>query len=199
MQQILNKNGSFSGGASSWEDGDNSKFNANNKNVLIANSVPLEKIFKYYNVDCGKHCKKIKCPFKSHNGGNENTPSFCFYPETNTFYCFGCKVGQRPSDFVSEFEDIDKKEAIQKIIDLFQGDIDEDYVASSDVYEDKLKIMMEFSDKVRDVISSNVFNLEKVEKICKAYDVLNEKHNLTVEALKSIQEKLFLQLLKLKE
>ena len=201
MQQLFDKTRSFSGSAASWEDGSFAKSSECFKSIIIkANSISLEKIFKYYNVDCGRHLKKIKCPFKSHSGGNESTPSFNYYIDTNTFYCFGCKKGQRPCDFVSEFEGLDRRDSAQKIIDIFKGDISDEYVDISSSYEDRLCVMMQFSNCVREVISTcGSENIYKIEKICKAYDDLNEKHNLNIDALKSIQEKLFIQILKLKE
>lgn len=47
------------------------------------------------------------CPFHS-----EKHPSFCLYPETNTFYCFGCGEAGDVFDLVMKLEGFSFKEAI---------------------------------------------------------------------------------------
>ena len=49
-----------------------------NDDVLRAKSYPCTNLLDFKR-------KKALCPFH-----NENTPSFTFYPKTNTCYCFGC-------------------------------------------------------------------------------------------------------------
>lgn len=41
---------------------------------------------------------KVRCPFPSHAGGEERTPSFHCYGD-GSFYCFGCNVGGSIIDF----------------------------------------------------------------------------------------------------
>ena len=48
------------------------------------------------------------CPFHS-----ENTPSFTVYPETNSFYCFGCGAGGDAVTFVRRMENLDYVEAVK--------------------------------------------------------------------------------------
>ena len=48
------------------------------------------------------------CPFH-----NEKTPSFNVYPESNSFYCFGCGVGGDIITFVERMENLDYVEAIK--------------------------------------------------------------------------------------
>ncbi|MCX6723673.1 MAG: CHC2 zinc finger domain-containing protein [Candidatus Staskawiczbacteria bacterium] len=38
------------------------------------------------------------CPFHE-----ERTPSFCVFPKTNSFHCFGCQKGGSPINFVMDF------------------------------------------------------------------------------------------------
>lgn len=48
------------------------------------------------------------CPFHS-----EKTPSFNLYPETGSFYCFGCGAGGDVITFVRRIENLDYMEAIR--------------------------------------------------------------------------------------
>ncbi len=48
------------------------------------------------------------CPFHS-----ERTPSFCVYPDTASFYCFGCHKGGDAITFVREMEHLDYVEAVK--------------------------------------------------------------------------------------
>ena len=48
------------------------------------------------------------CPFH-----NEKTPSFCVYPENNSFYCFGCNKGGDVISFIMGVENLDFAEAVK--------------------------------------------------------------------------------------
>mgnify|MGYP003316469898 CR=1 FL=1 len=72
---------------------------------VISSVVPLKR--------AGTNYKGI-CPFH-----NEKTPSFVVYPETQSFYCFGCHVGGNIFDFVKEYEGVDFAEACKRIVDRF--------------------------------------------------------------------------------
>lgn len=48
------------------------------------------------------------CPFH-----NEKTPSFTVYPETQSFYCFGCGAGGEAISFVRRIENLDFIEAVR--------------------------------------------------------------------------------------
>ncbi len=52
------------------------------------------------------------CPFH-----NEKTPSFTVYPETQSFYCFGCGAGGEIISFVRRIENIDYYEAVKSLAD----------------------------------------------------------------------------------
>ena len=47
------------------------------------------------------------CPFH-----NEKTPSFTVYPDSNSFYCFGCGTGGDVIDFVMKINHVDYAEAV---------------------------------------------------------------------------------------
>ncbi len=48
------------------------------------------------------------CPFH-----NEKTPSFCIYPENNSYYCFGCNKGGDVINFIMGVEKLDFSEAVK--------------------------------------------------------------------------------------
>lgn len=52
------------------------------------------------------------CPFH-----NEKTPSFTVYPDTQSFYCFGCGAGGEIISFTRRIENIDFIEAVRSLAD----------------------------------------------------------------------------------
>ncbi len=52
------------------------------------------------------------CPFH-----NEKTPSFTVYPDTQSFYCFGCGAGGEIVNFTRRIENIDFVEAVKLLAD----------------------------------------------------------------------------------
>lgn len=55
----------------------------------------------------GRHLKGL-CPFH-----NEKTPSFTVFPDTNSYFCFGCQSGGDVVSFVKNIENISYAEAIK--------------------------------------------------------------------------------------
>lgn len=158
-----------------------------------ANTVPIVKIFKHYSVHLDAQNRKTTCPLKSHSGGRERTPSFWYYPETNTFHCFGCHKGPSCCDFVAEMDRCTKVQAAHKILQLFGSDVDEDNIFDPEDMEERLEIMMDFSNTVREFYQT--YSTEEagvyVEAACKKFDTLNSRkkpHNN--EALQRIVEQL---------
>ena len=52
------------------------------------------------------------CPFHG-----EKTPSFTVYPETNSFYCFGCSAGGDVITFVKRIENLSYIDAVRYLAD----------------------------------------------------------------------------------
>ena len=52
------------------------------------------------------------CPFH-----NEKTPSFTVYPESESFYCFGCGAGGEAISFIRRAENLDYTEAVKFLCD----------------------------------------------------------------------------------
>lgn len=61
------------------------------------------------------------CPFH-----NEKTPSFTVYPETQSFYCFGCGAGGDVITFVRRIENLDYVEAVKNVAQMAGMSMPED-------------------------------------------------------------------------
>lgn len=61
------------------------------------------------------------CPFH-----NEKTPSFTVYPESNSFYCFGCGAGGDVITFVRRMENLDYIEAVKAVAQMAGMSMPED-------------------------------------------------------------------------
>lgn len=61
------------------------------------------------------------CPFH-----NEKTPSFYVYPETQSYYCFGCGSGGDVITFIKNIENIDYVEAVKYLCDRSGMSLPED-------------------------------------------------------------------------
>ena len=61
------------------------------------------------------------CPFH-----NEKTPSFTVYPESNSFYCFGCGAGGDVISFVRRMENLDYIEAVKSVAQMVGMSMPED-------------------------------------------------------------------------
>lgn len=196
MRLISDTNRSDSTSETSGEDGDIAEaFTGKDiyqELISHANSVPILKVFRQYHINLDPQNRKITCPFKSHKGGRETTPSFYYYPETNSYHCFGCRNGSRAVDFVAIMEHCTKEAAAKKILNLFGADVDEDSIYDQIDFAERLNIMMDFSNDVREFHQK--FPTEHarlyVEAACKKYDALNLKKNLNNEALRRIVEQL---------
>ena len=157
-----------------------------------ANSVPIAKLFKHYEIRLDSHNRKTCCPFTSHKGGRERTPSFYFYPDTNSFNCYGCNIGGRCCELVMHMEHCTKVQAAYKILQMYESDVDEDNIYDPEDFEERLRIMMDFSDTVREFYRN--YPTEEagvyVDQACLKFDTLNLKKKLNNEALARIVEQL---------
>ena len=67
-----------------------------------------ELIGSYVELKRAGRMERGLCPFH-----NEKTPSFYVYPETNSFFCFGCNAGGSALDFVMQQQNLDFIEAVK--------------------------------------------------------------------------------------
>lgn len=59
----------------------------------------------------------VLCRMRDHS---ERTPSLLIYPDNNSFFCWGCKAGGSPIDYVMGCEGISFLEALRRIETLFE-------------------------------------------------------------------------------
>lgn len=84
---------------------------------IISSYVPLRRR--------GKNLVGL-CPFH-----NEKTPSFTVYPETESFYCFGCGAGGEVISFIRRIENLDYVEAVRFLCERAGMNMPEDGYDSS--------------------------------------------------------------------
>ena len=151
-----------------------------------ANTVPLVNIFKKYNICLSEQQRKARCPFPSHNGGRETSASMFYYPDTNSFFCFGCRKGGQSAhavEFISFYKGISKLDAANVIIHNWSDEVTnmvvDDYIPEllSSHLEFAL-LIKEFRSKFSDVKSELFIN-----HISSVYDKMCIKHSLSKKAL----------------
>ena len=87
----------------------------------IKQQLTIEMVLNYYNLSLkNSHCK---CPFHK-----DDTPSLRIYPETNTYYCFGCEKTGDVIQFIQDIEAlagqvITKHKAIMKAKSLLATEL----------------------------------------------------------------------------
>lgn len=74
-----------------------------------------------------------KCPFHS-----DDSPSCVFYPDTNSFFCFGCHAGGDVVTFVRLIENLDYPEAVRFLAQRAGMPLPEDRADGSDTLRRKL-------------------------------------------------------------
>ncbi len=72
---------------------------------------PIEDVISQY-VSLKKNGSRYVglCPFH-----NEKTPSFVVYPNTKSFYCFGCGAGGTAATFLSKIENLTYRESLEAL------------------------------------------------------------------------------------
>lgn len=167
MSNLSDKSGSSSQSLSSGKDSRSRIFSK----IDEANKSSLAEIFKHYNLNISAYNRKVCCPFsRKHSNGIDSVPSFVYYPDTNSFWCFACKTGNRPCDFVANIENISLSEAsaiiIHKAFSIDNVDLPNYYP----------QIHLEFSSFIRQSIANNPEDFKIIEEICKTFDMFNEKY-----------------------
>lgn len=164
-----------------------------NINCLIdqANGISLLYIFQEFSIKIDKNNRTTQCPF--HKGGNERSPSFWYYPDTNRFHCFGCSKTGLPCDFVLMIKHITKVEASLYILEKYAGLLNSAGELSEikDIFSDD--IILEFSSAIRSFIKNNNYSAEAIsfaDNLCFSFDKMNEKYSLDHAGLACLVSKL---------
>jgi len=87
-----------------------------NYKAFDVNSVSIIDVLSNYMKIPYNLKRNIKCPLHK-----EKSWSFKIYKNTNSFYCFGCKSWWWIVEFVSEIENITKKEAYKRLAELYSN------------------------------------------------------------------------------
>lgn len=156
-----------------------------------ANAANLLEILNSYNLNLDTHSRRACCPFSFHKGGNERSGSFYYYPDTNSFYCFGCKAGGGPVEFIAAYNNniLNKYNAALSIINSYETH----NVNVNERSTNHLKVYLEFSHLVRHFIIENKDNakaLDYAEYVSSAFDNVRSKYILDPEGLNMLYTKL---------
>lgn len=155
-----------------------------------ANCANLLDIIHKYNLNIDIYNNKICCPFPFHKGGMERSASFYYYPNTNSFNCYGCKTGGGPVEFIEAYSNYDttKYSAALSIIN--------NYAISNSIIIDKINnnsTYMEFSHLIRNFIITRADNnkaLDYAEYISAIFDDIKDRINLDPKGLDRLYMKL---------
>lgn len=153
-----------------------------------ANAVPILSVFKWRGVHISAYNPQTRCPFKSHKGGQENRPSFRYYPDTNSFNCFGCHRGGGPVEFIMHMDGIEKMDAAVKILDEFEDKVDEDFIFEAQNMPERTEIMAEFSSAVQEFRQNHEGEhaFQFIEYLCWVYDRTNLNHKYDNDSLRRL-------------
>lgn len=196
MSDLSSRTRPVNNSPASWEDGCSPKYNAGQaayiKLIENANEVSLQSVFDMCKININQDNNKIRCPLPNH--ARDNTPSFFYYKDTNTFYCFGCKTGRLPVDFLANYRNISKQEAAKQILSKLDVPVNAAPKPSIDDYLKKKEALIEFSNMIRIVRLENIDDSKKIEYVDKllfTLDKLIDKYkNIDYHTLYSIIEKI---------
>ncbi|HOO32128.1 MAG TPA: DNA primase [Thermotogota bacterium] len=129
---------------------------------LISSYIPIQKSGKNY---------KARCPFHE-----ERTASFYIYESTQSYHCFGCGKNGDIIKFVQDYENVDFKEAVEKIATMYDIQI-----PSADYAADK-----KYTDYTNDMrFIESVFR-DNLVKGTSAWQYLQDQRGLNPEKLKEL-------------
>lgn len=156
-----------------------------------ANAASLLDILHTHNINIDTYNRKACCPFSFHKGGNERSGSFYYYPDTNSFYCFGCKEGGGPVEFIAAYgnHNLNKYNSALSIIHNYETH----NVNINERSINHYKIYLEFSHLVRNFIIQNKDDskaLDYAEYVASAFDNVRNKYILDPEGLNILYSKL---------
>ena len=78
----------------------------------VKRSNPIAEVARRHGIELRGQGKRLtaRCPFHE-----DRTPSFCVYPETESFHCFGCGAAGDVIDFIRRTEGLSFREAVLRL------------------------------------------------------------------------------------
>lgn len=198
MHALSNRTESDSIGQAFLEDRNIGEDNSRQIIIKQANSIPIFNVLKIYGIKLDELNKKTICPFPQHK---ERTPSFNVYPDTNSFYCFGCKEAGGPVKLTANINSSSLYDAAIKLLQLFDNNLDIFIEDTENNIAEKTVILMDFSNLIYGFIHQKENDNKRIifaEKISMIFDKINDKHKLNNEALLVLSNKLKTKLLQYK-
>ena len=128
--------------------------------------------------------RKARCPLHA-----ERTGSFWFYPETNSWNCFGCKRGGRAVDFVAARDGIERIDAAVLIIKEFGELLNQSPLVGERRTSEYDRDLLAFSALVRRqyvIYREEPDKLLFIENLLYSYDKIIGKHDLSHESLQAL-------------
>jgi hypothetical protein len=159
------------------------------KSIRLANTVSIVNIFQHYDIHLDQHTKKVCCPLPLHN---ERSASFYYYPNTNSFFCFGCKQGGGPVELVSQMNGCAKDNAARHILSQFESEVRVGEISECDDYKDRQLLLIKFAKIIHSYLHANINEeaFDRANKIAYIFDELNNRNNISNEGLMQLIEKL---------
>lgn len=93
-------------------------------------------ISSYVNIKRAGRISKGLCPFHG-----EKTPSFTVYPDTQSYYCFGCGNGGDVVTFIKNIENLDYIDAVKFLADRVGMDMPEENSYDSTLNKKRLRML----------------------------------------------------------
>lgn len=159
------------------------------KTIDRANATNILDIFGKYSLHIDATSKKACCPFPTHKGGNERSPSFYYYPDTNSFFCFGCQKGGRPTDFVAFYEDLTRYTAANVIL----NDHYDSFTSPTENFPSGNKYALDFAHMMRNFLIAQTDNpqaLPYAENVAAAFDSIRNRYVLEQDGYEMMIKKL---------
>lgn len=93
-------------------------------------------ISSYVNIKRAGRISKGLCPFHG-----EKTPSFTVYPDTQSYYCFGCGSGGDVVTFIKNIENLDYLDAVKFLADRVGMDVPEENSYDATLNKRRLRML----------------------------------------------------------
>jgi hypothetical protein len=126
MCKVHNKSGSDSDSSIRGKGSDTAETDERFKIIKEANrKVKLHDIINHYGIKLLRNpirpswSQNVTCPFPTHKGSKERTPSLGYCFESDHFYCMGCGKSGRAVEFISLVEGVSRASVAEKIMSQY--------------------------------------------------------------------------------